>query len=42
VRGTVLAKREKDYVEASHVVGEAPLYIAFCQILPNCLSPIIV
>ena len=42
VRGSVLAERERDYVEASHVVGEGHLYIAFRQILPNCLSPAII
>jgi peptide/nickel transport system permease protein len=42
VRGSVLAEREKEYVEASRVVGERSLYIAFRQILPNCLSPIII
>lgn len=42
VRGTVLAEREKDYVEASVATGEAHLYIAFRQILPNCLSPVII
>ena len=42
VRGTVLAEREKDYVEASVVTGEAQLYIAFRQVLPNCMSPVIV
>lgn len=42
VRGTVLAERERDYVEASVATGEAHLYIAFRQILPNCLSPIII
>ena len=42
VRGSVLAEREKDYVEASHATGESHLYIAFLQILPNCLSPVIV
>jgi peptide/nickel transport system permease protein len=42
VRGSVLAEREKEYVEASHVTGETNLYIAFRQILPNCLSPVIV
>jgi ABC-type dipeptide/oligopeptide/nickel transport system permease subunit len=41
-RGTVLAEREKDYVEASCVIGESSLYIAFRQVLPNCLSPVIV
>jgi peptide/nickel transport system permease protein len=42
VRGAVLAEREREYVEASHVVGEGHLYIAFRQILPNCLSPAII
>jgi len=42
VRGSVLAERQREYVEASHVIGEANLYIAFRQILPNCLSPVIV
>jgi len=42
VRGTVLAEREKDYVEASVSTGEAHLYIAFRQVLPNCLSPVII
>jgi peptide/nickel transport system permease protein len=42
VRGSVLAEREKDYVEASLATGESHLYIAFRQILPNCLSPVII
>ncbi|MDH3604647.1 MAG: ABC transporter permease, partial [Candidatus Tectomicrobia bacterium] len=42
VRGSVLAEREKEYIEASHIVGESNLYIAFFQILPNCLSPVII
>lgn len=42
VRGSVLAEREKEYVEASHVIGEGHLHIAFRQILPNCLSPVII
>jgi peptide/nickel transport system permease protein len=42
VRGSILAEREREYVEASRVVGEGHLYIAFRQILPNCLSPAII
>jgi peptide/nickel transport system permease protein len=42
VRGAMLAERERDYVEASHATGESHMYIAFRQILPNCLSPVIV
>lgn len=41
-RGSVLAEREKEYVEASLATGESQLYIAFRQILPNCLSPLII
>ena len=42
VRSTVLIEKEKEYVEASHTIGEANLYIALRQILPNCISPLIV
>jgi peptide/nickel transport system permease protein len=42
VRSTVLTEKEKEYVEASHTIGEANLYIAMRQILPNCVSPLIV
>ncbi len=42
VRGSVLAEREKEYVEASRMIGEPSLSIAIRQVLPNCLSPIIV
>jgi peptide/nickel transport system permease protein len=42
VRGIVLAEKEKEYVEACHVTGESNLYIALRQILPNCMSPVIV
>ena len=42
VRGSVLVEREKEYVEASRIIGESNLYIALRQILPNCMSPVIV
>lgn len=42
VRGSVLAEKVKEYVEASQIVGDSNLSIIFRQILPNCLSPIIV
>ena len=42
VRGSVLAEKEREYVEASRVVGEGHLAIAFGQILSNCLSPAII
>lgn len=42
VRGSVLSQREKEYVEAARMVGESERRILFSQILPNCMSPIIV
>ena len=41
-RGSVLAEKKKEYVEASHVIGESNLYTALRQILPNIVSPLIV
>lgn len=41
-RGTALAEARKEYVEASHVIGDRGLYTALGQILPNCVSPLIV
>ena len=42
VRGTVLAEKEKEYVEACRAMGEGNLYISLREILPNCVSPVIV
>ena len=41
-RSVALVEARKEYVEASHVIGERPLSIAMGQILPNCISPLIV
>jgi len=42
VRSSVLAEKEKEYVDAAHVMGFGPTRIMFKHILPNCLSPIFV
>lgn len=42
VRGVVLAQKEKEYVEAARMTGESDLNILFFQVLPNCLSPLLV
>ena len=42
VRGTVLAEKEKEYVEACRAIGEGSVYIPLREILPNCTSPVIV
>jgi ABC-type dipeptide/oligopeptide/nickel transport system permease subunit len=42
VRGTVIALRDQDFVEASRAMGAPNSWIIFKHILPNTLSPIIV
>src|SRR5690606_37998037 len=41
-RGSVLAEKQKEYVEASHATGDGNFNIALRQILPNIVSPLIV
>ena len=41
-RGTALVEARKEYVEAAHVVGEGSIHTAMREILPNCISPLIV
>lgn len=42
VRGTVLSIREREYVEASRVMGNSGLVTMARHVLPNCLAPIMV
>lgn len=42
VRSSVLGEKEKEYVDAAHVMGFGSMRIMFKHILPNCLSPIFV
>jgi peptide/nickel transport system permease protein len=42
VRGVVMSQKEKEYVEAARMTGESGLSILFLQVLPNCLSPLLV
>lgn len=42
VRGTVLSLREKEYVEASRMIGNSELYTMFRHVLPNCVAPVAV
>lgn len=41
MRAQVLSVRERDYVAAARVIGKHPLEIAFVEILPNALSPVL-
>jgi len=41
-RGQILQEREKEYVQAAIIQGESKLFIIFCHILPNCISPLLV
>jgi peptide/nickel transport system permease protein len=42
VRSAVLANKENEYVDAARALGKSNFHILFFEILPNCLSPIIV
>jgi peptide/nickel transport system permease protein len=42
VRGAVLSLREREFIEASKVMGNGELYTMFRHILPNCVAPITV
>ena len=42
VRGTVLAVRETEYVQAARALGVSDLRLALKHVLRNCLAPIIV
>jgi peptide/nickel transport system permease protein len=42
VRGTVLAIRETDYVQAARALGVSEVRLALKHVLRNCLAPIIV
>lgn len=41
-RGSVLAEKQKEYVEASRAIGDSSARIALSEILPNIISPLIV
>lgn len=42
VRGTVLSLREREYVEASRVIGNSEWQTMRIHVLPNCVAPIAV
>lgn len=42
VRGTVLSLREKEFIDASRVMGNSELYTMLRHILPNCVAPLTV
>jgi peptide/nickel transport system permease protein len=41
-RGAALVEAKKEYVEAARCMGERSFWIAMGQILPNCVSPLII
>ncbi len=41
-RGVALVESRKEYVDAAKVMGEGNILIALVQVLPNCVSPLIV
>ena len=42
VRGAVLSLREKEFIEASRVMGNSEIFTMVRHILPNCIAPMTV
>src|SRR5690606_30459406 len=42
VRGAVMSLREREFVEASRVMGNSNAYTMLRHILPNCIAPLTV
>jgi peptide/nickel transport system permease protein len=42
VRAEVMALRERDFVQSCYAIGMSELQIICGQVLPNCMSPIVV
>ena len=42
VRGTVLSVREREFVDASRVMGNAEIFTLLRHVLPNCIAPVTV
>nr|WP_205926121.1 ABC transporter permease [Rhizobium sp. P38BS-XIX] len=42
VRGTVMSVREREFVQASRIMGNSEIYTLARHVLPNCLAPLIV
>jgi peptide/nickel transport system permease protein len=42
VRGTVLSIREREYVEASRMIGNSEITSMWRHVLPNCIAPVAV
>jgi peptide/nickel transport system permease protein len=42
VRGSTMVERNKEYVQASRVMGRSPLFIMFRHVLPNVTGPVLV
>ncbi|MBU6960301.1 ABC transporter permease [Pseudomonas sp. CVAP len=42
VRGSVLSLREREFIEASRVIGNSELYTLYRHVAPNCVAPLCV
>ena len=42
VRSSVLTLKDQEYIEAARACGASDIRIIFCELMPNCLAPIIV
>jgi peptide/nickel transport system permease protein len=41
-RGTVLVRRQEEYVEAARALGQTDVAVLWRHVLPNCLAPVLV
>lgn len=42
IRGTTMIEQNKEYVQASKIIGLRPIYIVLSHILPNIIGPVMV
>jgi peptide/nickel transport system permease protein len=42
VRGSVLSLREREFIDASRVMGNSEIYTMWRHVLPNCIAPLTV
>jgi peptide/nickel transport system permease protein len=42
MRSSVLSVREREFVEASRVIGNSEIKTMFKHVLPNCVAPVVV
>jgi ABC-type dipeptide/oligopeptide/nickel transport system permease subunit len=42
IRGSALKIKQMEFIESARAIGESDFYIVFRELLPNCLTPVII